>query len=71
MNHVNRGVTYLRGEGAFTKKGKNVIFTITTLTELPKMKEITLNEDPEVLIVVNDTLEVLGNRHGKERVYQL
>ena len=69
LNQIGRGVTYLRGEGAFTRKEKNVIFTITTLTELPKMKELILNEDPEAFIVVNDTLEVLGKRHGRKKVY--
>lgn len=69
LNQMGRGMTYLRGEGAFTRKEKNVIFTITTLTELPKMKELILNEDPEAFIVVNDTLEVLGKRHGRKKVY--
>lgn len=69
LNKLGRGMTYLRGEGAFTRKEKNVIFTITTLTELPKMKELILNEDPEAFVVVNDTLEVLGKRHGRKKVY--
>jgi len=69
LNQIGRGVTYLKGEGAFTRHDKNVIFTITTLTELPKMKELILKEDPEAFIVVNDTLEVLGKRHGRKKVY--
>ncbi len=64
-----RGVTFLKGEGAFTKKEKKIIFTITSLTELPKMKELILSLDPDAFVVVNDTLEVLGKRHGKGRVY--
>jgi len=50
-------------------KEKKVIFTITSLIELPKMKEMILSVDPDAFIVVNDTLEVLGKRHGKVRVY--
>jgi uncharacterized membrane-anchored protein YitT (DUF2179 family) len=69
LTQIGRGVTYLKGEGAFTGSEKNVIFTITTLTELPKMKELILSEDPEAFIVVNDTLEVLGKRHGRKKVY--
>jgi uncharacterized membrane-anchored protein YitT (DUF2179 family) len=64
-----RGVTFLNGEGAFTGREKKVIFTITSLTELPKMKELVLSQDPNAFIVVNDTLEVLGKRHGTGRVY--
>lgn len=66
---VNRGVTYLKGQGGYTGEESDVIFTVTTLTELPRMKEIVFNIDPEAFMVVNDTLEVLGKRHGARRVY--
>ena len=69
LEKKGRGVTFLNGEGAFTQKEKKVIFTITTLIELPKMKETILSIDPDALIVVNDTLEVLGKRHGKGREF--
>lgn len=69
LDSKGRGVTFLNGEGAFSKQEKKVIFTITSLTELPKMKEIILSLDPEAFIVVNDTLEVLGKRHGRGNVY--
>lgn len=65
IHHHNRGVTYLKGSGAYSGKDKNVIFTIITLTELPKMKEMIYEIDPEAFVVVNDTLEVLGKRHGR------
>jgi len=64
-----RGVTFLNGEGAFTGREKKVIFTITSLTELPKMKQLVLSKDPDAFIVVNDTLEVLGRSHGTGKVY--
>jgi uncharacterized membrane-anchored protein YitT (DUF2179 family) len=64
-----RGVTFLNGEGAFSKKEKKVIFTITSLTELPKLKEMILALDPDAFMVINDTLEVVGKRHGSGRVY--
>lgn len=67
--HVNRGVTYLKGEGGYTGEERDVIFTVTTLTELPRMKDIVYNIDPDAFMVVNDTLEVLGKRHGARRVY--
>lgn len=64
-----RGVTFLNGEGAFSKKEKKVIFTITSLTELPKLKEMILTLDPDAFMVINDTLEVVGKSHGSGRVY--
>jgi uncharacterized membrane-anchored protein YitT (DUF2179 family) len=68
INHHNRGVTYLKGMGAYSGKDKDVIFTIITLTELPKMKEMIFKIDPQAFVVVNDTVEVLGKRHGQFRV---
>lgn len=66
---VNRGVTYLKGTGGYTGDSLDVIFTVTTLTELPRMKDIVFNMDPDAFMVVNDTLEVFGKRHGTRRIY--
>jgi uncharacterized membrane-anchored protein YitT (DUF2179 family) len=69
LTRVNRGVTYLKGKGAYSGKDKQIIFTIISMAELAKMKEIVFAIDPNAFIVVNDTLEVLGKRHGKMRVF--
>ena len=66
---VNRGVTFLKGRGAFTGNERDVLFTVTTLTELPKLKKVIFAIDPEAFVVVNNTLEVLGKRHGSRKVY--
>jgi uncharacterized membrane-anchored protein YitT (DUF2179 family) len=64
----DRGVTFFNGTGAYSGRDKKVIFTILNLTELPKMKELVFNIDPNAFMVINDTLEVLGKRHGKLKV---
>ncbi len=69
FRQVNRGVTILKGQGGYSGRDKNVMFTVTTLAELPKMKRAVLDTDPDVFLVVNVTLEVLGKRHGTRRVY--
>jgi uncharacterized membrane-anchored protein YitT (DUF2179 family) len=69
LTELGRGVTFLKGTGAYTGEHKEVIFSIITLTELAKMKELVFDIDPEAFMVVNDTLEVLGKRHGARRVY--
>jgi uncharacterized membrane-anchored protein YitT (DUF2179 family) len=66
---VNRGVTFLKGKGAYTGKERDVLFTVTTLTELPKLKDVIFGIDPSAFVVVNNTLEVLGKRHGSRKVY--
>jgi uncharacterized membrane-anchored protein YitT (DUF2179 family) len=69
LSELNRGVTFLNGTGAYTGEHKEVIFSIITLTELAKMKELVFDIDPNAFMVVNDTLEVFGKRHGTRRVY--
>jgi uncharacterized membrane-anchored protein YitT (DUF2179 family) len=46
-----------------------VVFSIITITELAKVKELVFDTDPKAFIVVNDTLEVIGKRHGARRMY--
>lgn len=69
MYGAQRGVTILQGRGGFSGKDKEVLLSITTMTELPRLRELILGMDPQAFIVVNDTLEVLGTRHGKLKVY--
>lgn len=69
MSAEHRGVTYLKAEGGYTGEDRKVILSITTLTELPKIKEFIFSTDPNAFVVVNDTLEVLGKRHGKLKIY--
>ena len=69
FKQVNRGVTFLQAQGAYSGRPKEVIFTITTLTELPKLKNVIFGIDPKAFVVVNSTLEVIGQRHGSRKVY--
>lgn len=69
LQHNNRGVTFLEGEGAYFHQKKKVILTITNLTDLPRMKELVLKCDPKAFVVINDTVEVIGARFGAPRVY--
>jgi uncharacterized membrane-anchored protein YitT (DUF2179 family) len=69
FRQVKRGATFLQAKGAYTGSPKEVIFTITTLTELPKLKNVIFSIDPKAFVVVNSTLEVIGRRHGTRKVY--
>ncbi|MBT8340519.1 MAG: YitT family protein [Desulfatitalea sp.] len=69
LGRLNRGVTYLDGQGAYSSQPRKIILTITTVIELPKFKEMIFKQDPNAFVVVNNTLEVLGQRHGRMRVY--
>lgn len=69
LQRIGRGVTLFNAEGGYSGEPKRVLLTITTLTELPRLKEGVLAIDPDALIVINDTLEVIGNRLGVIKQY--
>ena len=69
LGNFKRGVTFLDGQGGFSKKSKRVILTVTTVSEVPKIKEMIFSNDPNAFVVINNTFEVLGNRYGALKVY--
>lgn len=60
IHNMNRGCTYLTGEGAYTGDKKNIIMATVGKTQLPRLKEIVFHIDPEAFITVNETVEVYG-----------
>ena len=62
---LDRGVTFLEGEGAYTGNKKRVLYCIVTLNQLAKLKQIVKELDPKAFITVSDTAEVMG--HGFNR----
>lgn len=69
LNRFNRGVTFLDGEGGYSQRPKRVILTVTTMTEVPKIKEMIFAFDPKAFVVINNTFEVLGQRYGALKIY--
>ena len=59
---VGRGVTFLHGQGAFTRRERNVVFVVVTLTQVAKMKMIINAIDPDVFVIIMSANEVMG--HG-------
>ena len=69
LERIGRGVTLFDAEGGYSGEPKRVILTITTLTELPRLKEGVLAIDPDAMLIINDTLEVIGKRLGVIKQY--
>lgn len=65
MKELNRGVTYLYGEGAYTGENKKIIYCIVTLNQIMKVKKLVEDLDPTSLISVVDAAEVQGRGFKK------
>ncbi|CDZ75300.1 hypothetical protein ING2D1G_1160 [Peptoniphilus sp. ING2-D1G] len=62
---MNRGVTYINGEGAYNRKNLKVIFLICTSVQLVTLKEIVREVDPRAFMAVSETTEIMGSGFRK------
>ena len=61
ISSISRGATYLKGEGVYTGKDKNVICCAVHKNEYAKLKRIVKEYDPNAFIITATADEVLGN----------
>lgn len=60
LEKLHRGVTYLYGEGAYTKEQKRMLYCIVPLSQLPELKNIVTSSDENAFISITDASEVQG-----------
>jgi uncharacterized membrane-anchored protein YitT (DUF2179 family) len=53
-------VTLLTGRGAYTQSSLDVIYSVISLFELAKMKDLVTEIDPKAFLIINETREVIG-----------
>jgi uncharacterized membrane-anchored protein YitT (DUF2179 family) len=64
-----RTATFFKGVGAYSGKERKVLYTVTNFIELTQMKDFIFKQDPDALVIVYDTLEILGNRYGAGHIF--
>ena len=66
---LERGVTYLQGEGFYSKKDTKVILTAIKRYQLAELKAMVVDIDPDAFIIVQEAHQVLGDgfsRYSKD-----
>ncbi|MEI7671870.1 MAG: YitT family protein, partial [Deltaproteobacteria bacterium] len=66
LTEIHRGVTILRGQGAYSQREQKILYTVVTFREVATLKQIVRSEDPAAFVVVSDTTEVMGHRIGNQ-----
>jgi uncharacterized membrane-anchored protein YitT (DUF2179 family) len=66
LTEIHRGVTILRGQGAYSQREQKILYTVLTFREVATLKQIVRSEDPAAFVVVSDTTEVMGHRIGNQ-----
>lgn len=64
MDQLQRGVTALHGEGMYTGKSKKVLLCVLSRKQIPLLKAIVLDIDPDAFVIVGEAREVLGEGFG-------
>lgn len=57
---LQRGGTYLQGQGLFTGNEKQIIYTVVSRREVSILEEFISKIDPDAFITVTDAKEILG-----------
>jgi uncharacterized membrane-anchored protein YitT (DUF2179 family) len=60
LHDMERGVTVLRAEGGYTGVERPVLFTVVSRREVPELRAIVSQVDPDAFMVINPSHEVLG-----------
>ena len=66
---LERGATYLYGEGTYSRKETKVVLTAVKKQQIAELKELVVDIDPDAFIIVQEAHQVLGDgfiRYSKD-----
>lgn len=68
-NDLDRGATFLDGEGSYSHQPTKVVFTVVKRQQIAELKQMVVELDPNAFIVVQEAHQVLGEgfaRYSKD-----
>ena len=69
LSQVDRGVTILHGEGGYLRKSTEVILSIVSNHEMPKIERLARDIDPDCFMIVSRVTEVWGRGFSSGKHY--
>lgn len=69
MARLGRGVTFLKGQGAYSGDEKRILYTVITRLEIAKLKTIVEEIDENAFVTINDVYDVLGGTFKKKAIH--
>lgn len=70
LDQMDRGVTILHGEGGYTREPAELLLTVVSNREVPKLEKLVHAIDPECFMIVSRVTEVSGRGFSLEKDYQ-
>jgi len=68
-NKLKRGATFLKGEGAYSGKKKDIIMTVANTFQIKRIEEIAFSIDPDAFLITENTFNVLGKGFSRRKIY--
>ncbi len=69
LSRVDRGVTILHGEGGYLRQSTEVILSVVSNHELPKIEHLAREIDPDCFMIVSRVTEVWGLGFSRSKKY--
>lgn len=70
LSRVDRGVTILHGEGGYLHEDTEVILSIVSNHELPRIEQLARSIDPECFMIISSVTEVWGRGFSYNKYHQ-
>ena len=70
LSNIDRGVTLLESKGGYSQQKQEVILTIISNRELPKIEKLIRQIDPDAFMVISRVSEVWGRGFSSKKQYQ-
>ena len=67
---IDRGVTILHGEGGYSRNSEQVLLSVVSNRQLPKLEKIAHLIDPTCFMIVSHVTEVSGRGFSLDKNYQ-
>ena len=68
-NKLDRGATFLHGQGSYSRQEKQVVLTVVKKRKLAELKELVMEQDEDAFVIVQEAHQVLGDgfsRYSKD-----
>lgn len=70
LEQIDRGVTVLHGEGGYTGDASEVLLSVISNRELPRLEKLAHTIDPACFLIVSRVTEVSGRGFSLDKKYQ-
>lgn len=68
---LDRGATFLNGQGAYTGNDTKVVLTAVKRQQLTELKQLVVSIDPDAFVIVQDAHQVLGDGFARYTKHSL